>query len=466
MKNVLFTLLMLAFTASHAQQDLALLDIYPVDYVSTGETKKFYAYAQSLGPDYIASASVSLHWQLNGGSVQTNKPQNSTASIYQAPGGSELQSPAFTFDAPLAEGQYILKVWTTLDNTDTNTSNDTLIKVVKVIDNLPKKNVLMEVFKHQNCGPCYSADTFVKNRIDPLAHYNNVNIYTSTRDVIFSLDGDSLENALGATIHPAVVFDHFLYPFENSFVHGFYTFGAQRTKHLRNLNRREEFTEPVEVNFETVDVDTNSRTIAMKVMARFFDTLSSDLRFNIYVLEDSVRGFQALAPDPYNYYHSKVLRKILGSVWGKRSSIPDTVYPGQETTYNFDYKVPAEYSMKNLRLIALVQEYNANKAQRRIYNSTKYLLKDHWTTSVSIDAVSLDSQIRIYPNPSSDYLNITTRSLTSIEVDRFEVVDVQGQIVLEGLYEPRIDISTLPNAPYHLLLYVKGEKCVKSFVKY
>ncbi len=461
MKKLILLFSMLYSLAVQAQTDLTLHEIYPTEYARTGDVQKIYARVGNTGTNVIQVSNITMYWQVQGGSVQSGTVTGTYPVIIVGNQQVEIGGANVAFQVPSFSGQYDLKVWVKVAG-DNFPANDTLVRTFKAIDNLPVKNVLLEVYKHQGCGPCYPADTMVKSQIDPISHYNNVNIYTGSGDVLYCAEGDAMENILGTSTHPTVTFDHFNFPVEGM-VHSFYTLNGQ--KYLDHLGRREEYLEPVEVKFNTLVLDKVARTITTEISAKFYDDVNKELRFNLYVLEDSVMAYQSSAPNPNNYYHSKVMRTALGGAWGLANSIPNPALTGQTYTHQFTYTVPANYDMQKLRLIALVGEYGAGKYQRKTYNSAKVILKDYWDTPLSVASQNREAGIRVYPNPASDYLNIKFED--HIRPSYLSIQDVSGRVIQKINHKMKmIDINSLTPATYFITIVdEEGRRYVQTFSK-
>lgn len=71
-------------------------------------------------------------------------------------------------------------------------------------------------------------------------------------------------------------------------------------------------------------------------------------------------------------------------------------------------------------------------------------------------------EFNIYPNPASDYLEISA----SIEYDNLYIISMSGGLVLESEKTAKIDISTLQSGSYQIVLRSKtGGFAIKAFVK-
>lgn len=459
MKKIVLLFIVFSGFIAQAQTDLTLHEIYPLEYARTGDIQKIYARVGNTGTNTISVSDITMYWQVQGGTIQSSAVTGTYPVVIVNNQNVEIGGATVAYQVPSFSGQYEVKVWVKTIG-DNFAFNDTLKRTVKVIDNLPTKNVLLEVYKHQTCGPCYPADTMVKGNVDPLSNYNNINIYTGSGDVLFCAEGKTMQDVLGTGTHPTATFDHFNFPVEGM-VHGFYTLNG--IKYLDHLNRREEYLEPVEVKFNTLVIDKIARTITTEINAKFFDDISKDLRFNLYVLEDSVLEYQASAPNPNNYYHSKVMRTALGGAWGVANSIPNPALTGQNYTYTFNYTVPANYDMEKLRLIALVGENGSGQYQRKTYNSAKVILKDYWNTPLTTSGY-VKSDPMIYPNPAEDFLNIKLNQ--HVKIHSCQIVDFAGQVITEETNMTRLDISQLAEGAYLLrIMDSKGQVHTKPFVK-
>lgn len=75
--------------------------------------------------------------------------------------------------------------------------------------------------------------------------------------------------------------------------------------------------------------------------------------------------------------------------------------------------------------------------------------------------------ISVYPNPTSDYLNIVSQ--TNQVINRIALFDVNGRKVIENSYSSsqiRLDLSKLPQGLYILIAYTGKNRIVKKIIKY
>lgn len=433
-----------------AQTDLTPTLIFPVNYLPTGP-HTFDVMIKNVGSTNIGVNAYKIGWQINNGPVSEAA---TTAPLYGlAPGNGVRVKGGFNVNFPAA-GIYKLKVWTRGTTiTDGNNANDTIIQTVKVLNNLPLKNVVMEVFKHQPCCPCVDAAAYEDTAVAHRANYSVVNIYCGSTDVLYNADGDAI-NDMFSLAHPNVFFDRFLFPYALDLENHFFTLND--VYQLRNMNERDEYYEPLQVSFVSATFDQNSRAFKIKLKAKAYDTLAGDLRFNLYLTEDSVKGYQACAPDPNNYYHNKVLRHMFGGTWGKQSSLPSVMYPAQEQTYEFNYTMPANYKTNQLNLVGLVQTYNRDSTKRRIINSVKMRFPDALTLAVS--HTTANAAVAVYPSPADDQLHISIKPFTGQPVAA-SMTDINGRTVRRitiNKTDTELDIADLNTGIYFIRMVQDG----------
>lgn len=461
----LSTTLLLAFICNlgaNAQADLTPTLVFPGSYFPVG-THTFDVMMKNVGTTTVPMNGYKICWQLNNGPVTESLAATPTYGI-----ASNMQIVRITgnfsvsFPSPAT---YKLKVWTkTLSVTDGNHANDTFVKTVKVLPYVPPKNVLMEVFKHQACCPCIGAAEYEDSVVSSKANYAVVNIYTPPTDDIYNAEGSAV-NAVFNLAHPAFFFDRYKFVYANSLDRNIYLMNG--SDYLEDMNERDRYFEPVEVSFFSSSYDATARLLKVKLKARFYDTVTGDLRFNLYVTEDSVQAWQGCAvPDPYQYYHKHVLRKMCGGSWGQQGSIPATVLPGQDKFYEFTYTIPATYKLNHLDVIGLVQRYDADSTQRTILNSVKASFNNVLTLG-SDGITNRNIELRVFPNPVGDFVFVELPNDT--KETEVHVVSADGKIVVARRImngaKNKVDVSFLPPGIYSLVVVLDDETCTRTFVK-
>ena len=73
-----------------------------------------------------------------------------------------------------------------------------------------------------------------------------------------------------------------------------------------------------------------------------------------------------------------------------------------------------------------------------------------------------DNHLSVYPNPVKETLNV---SLLGFEAQRYEVINMLGQVVLNGSFTETIDVSTLDEGLYILKLNIGEKSKMERFIK-
>jgi hypothetical protein len=441
MKKLYAIAVLIFFTlTSSAQADLHVANVIPGPYLRPG-TYTFTFGLENLGAQ---GCGIRVYWQVDNGPVYNRLPYT-PGGLNAHQGVTQVVSDSFRITVTTASK--IFKVWAVPLNgvTDANHANDTFIHVLKVRNDIPDKNVVLEVYKHQICGPCYPAAEYNHQYIEPMQNHNIVYLYTDPNDVLYNADAAAI-NKVYNFAHPAPMFDRYKFPYFPDIMTGYFT--LDNVYQLREQGRRDIMYEPLGVSIAYMSLDTTTRKLRVRVKAKTIDTIAGDLRFNLWITEDSIKAYQAEAPNPNNYWHSHVLRSFVGGQWGVAGSMPKTMYPGQESTYDFQYTVPANYVLKRLNVIGLVQIYNKDSFARRIVNSARARA----TQKLGIAELPVLTDIQVYPNPAKEQIWIKN-SQSKTETLQISLYNSLGQMIIQKEMKSAVeslDIHQFPAGNYVL----------------
>lgn len=90
---------------------------------------------------------------------------------------------------------------------------------------------------------------------------------------------------------------------------------------------------------------------------------------------------------------------------------------------------------------------------------------DSCSSPVNVEENYNSNKIKIYPNPSSNYLKISSENIL---FDKINITDVVGNIIYTFSYKnssQKIDVSFLRSGLYFLTIETKDGNIVKKFVK-
>lgn len=80
----------------------------------------------------------------------------------------------------------------------------------------------------------------------------------------------------------------------------------------------------------------------------------------------------------------------------------------------------------------------------------------------SVDTDDTNSHLQVYPNPVKEILNI---SLNGFEAQTYQIVDLNGRIVMQGNYTEKLDVSHLQPGTYVLKLMIGEKSKTERFIK-
>ena len=80
----------------------------------------------------------------------------------------------------------------------------------------------------------------------------------------------------------------------------------------------------------------------------------------------------------------------------------------------------------------------------------------------SVDTDDTNSHLQVYPNPVKEILNI---SLNGFEAQTYQIVDLNGRIVMQGNYTEKLDVSHLQSGTYVLKLMIGEKFKTERFIK-
>jgi hypothetical protein len=155
--------------------------------------------------------------------------------------------------------------------------------------------------------------------------------------------------------------------------------------------------------------------------------------------------------------HYDVFRKMLTNVNGNSLAIPAQ---GQEAEVNFNYTLNTDWNASEMYVVAWVVDATTKEV---VNSGSKF-------TSVIVGNEDLieNEQIRVYPNPATNYLNIDMTT-SNLSIHKYQIFNQLGQIVQEAEQDTtgfmQIDLSNLPQQQYLIKLTTKDGAIVRSFVK-
>ena len=236
---------------------------------------------------------------------------------------------------------------------------------------------------------------------------------------------------------------------------------------------------PVELS-ATISGTGNSLTIEASAIFRTAFA-NANFRLGVIIVEDHVTGttsaynqanvyaggaygdmgdFDEL-PDPVpadQMEYNHVGRALLGGYSGQENSVPTNITDGQEVTYSFNYTIPSTSNIDNMHaVVVLIDQSNGE-----IVNAETALLQ------VGIESINI-IETSVYPNPTSDILNI--EFIGEAKEYLITLFDVDGKTVLQkkentSIGNTQVILSTkdLQKGIYFMNISTKGKSTTKKII--
>jgi len=233
-----------------------------------------------------------------------------------------------------------------------------------------EKVVLLEQFTGAWCGYCPDGSY----RMDQIIAANPgkvIGVRFHTGDPMEIPEVNTIANTLGLTGVPTGLVDR------NSFSGRYF---LDRGSWTSAVSQSLQNPAIVDLKVEWF-YDDATQAINATITGTFSQAISEDIRFNVYVIEDSIpstaSGYEQhnyYNSDPSSpfyqkgnpiqgYYHDKVVRAVLGGAWGQANSIPSPVVAGSKVSYSFSVAKNSDWNIKNIQLVGLVQYSTPTKKQ-------------------------------------------------------------------------------------------------------
>ncbi len=85
-----------------------------------------------------------------------------------------------------------------------------------------------------------------------------------------------------------------------------------------------------------------------------------------------------------------------------------------------------------------------------------------YRTTTSINDISKEFDIAVYPNPCTNYINV---SINGADVDKIDIIDNLGKVVFSDHNTGKIDVSSLNTGIYFIIAHSRDNKFSSRFIK-
>ena len=444
--------------------DLTVIEAASYSYVTPGQYV-FKPVVRNLGTQAVTS--FRLNWRVDNGPVE--QCTISTFEIFPLIITNVTNRVVACEPLDLATlGTHSLQVWCDLLNgfaTDQNTANDMLSQPIQVLPYVPVKQVMVDYFTHDICQPCGEDGepqvAAMEAQFPGLVH--GIAVHASSTDPFSNADTELLNDSMHVNAHPKILVDRFKFPyFSDMSGNASYDYSIL----WRRAGDRLEYPEPVEVRFTDINFNPNTRLLEANVAVDFVADVSEDLAINLYVTEDSVFGYQAGAPDPFNHFHRHVFRRALNGMLGMAGDIPANVAAGSSYSRTFTTVLPTGWNADRIVLYGVVQAINDQDFMgRRILNMSAERMLDNDVGSVELADQGL---MMLWPTLAIEQLHVRIEQPLG-PGDRLDLISTDGkaQRVLPsygGQVQFTLMTMGLASGNYSLVLWQNGSAVSRRFV--
>lgn len=388
-------------------------------------------------------------------------------------------------------GYYPVKIWASALNnqSDQNSSNDTLLLPLTILASVPEKKVLIENYTSTKCGNC--AD--VQNHLEyaALTTYSNA-IFASlhNEDSLLNKYTNALINDYQLSYGQFSI-DQYAFALNNN------KLGLTSLSNNTFASQRQNMVVPASVSVTAVSYNAATREISATVSSTFYGDVNSDYRLNLYIKENNVYGpigdnsdngwnqyntsyiiptspyYQTgnfLSSDTYilqpnQYKHQFVIHELLDGAYGVAGIIPNTPITNAQTySKTYSYTLPTNtladafvFNPENIYLIGVVSEFDNEPLKRAIINAAEVKLISGAELPVSVKAFdAIPTEFSVYPNPATHRCVIKYQSLkpqwntVSIYNTLGELVFIQTHQANMGEQLHELTISDLASGTYYV----------------
>lgn len=204
----------------------------------------------------------------------------------------------------------------------------------------------------------------------------------------------------------------------------------------------------IEATQEYIDADSVSVTIKISTVAM---TTFSNLNLQVMLAENLI---DYAAPNGEDQ-HPNVFRKALYGINGKSFTVPAN---GSDITLETTYSFDPDWKLADLEIIAFIQD-NTDKTVKQATVSAR--LGTYGNGPTAINTIN-HKNINIFPNPTTDILNIVGLSQNS----NVAVYNLIGEKVIETTIQNNtLNIQNLQQGIYFLELFEEGKRFIHKINK-
>lgn len=285
--------------------------------------------------------------------------------------------------------------------------NDTATCLLRVVEEITDRNILIEDFTGQACPNCPSGTSRLEEGVRGETNYIIVSHHTGYGDDTMTAPGlDDLHyfyNEGGTTYAPGIMIDRQNFASQgatglNGAAPG-PVFVTPASSLIRQLIEQEKAVAPsVAVNLlRNYNPDTRELKVQVAMHHISGMPVADNPVLSVCLTEDGIIAYQR--PNYSNYVHNKVNRGFLTRVLGDPVSLPD----GEKVYATYTTTLDASWKPENMQVVAFVSNYdNTDCNNCGVYNATSATLEgnDEFVDGISQPQLSHSAEVEAIYNLS------------------------------------------------------------------
>jgi hypothetical protein len=401
---------------------------------------------------------LTMNYQVNGGAVVSSPSGSMNLSSFQT--SKVTAAAAWT---PTTSGQYTIKVWADAlngSNPDEYNLNDTVTKVVSIVDRIAVRKPLYETFTSSTCPPCVPANTnmealFATNKGKQSSVKYQMS-WPGAGDPYFTLEGQDRRTYYGVSSVPNVAIDG-----------GWNSNGNSLTQQIMNdFGAIPAFVEM------TASHSVTGNKVSVTVNADFISAFTSPQNtLHVAIVErKTTQNVGTNGETEFASVMKKMLPNASGTVIGAQVSGMQSWT--MDYTFNGNFRLPnnasdpinhaIEHSIEdfnNLGVVAWIQD-DATGEVFQSANDMEYISIDENVGSVNFS---------VFPNPANDFVNIRFNEFNANV--SIELINALGQVVYSEVIEKttsgesaELNTSNLKPGIYVVKIASEGKLASKKLI--
>lgn len=186
----------------------------------------------------------------------------------------------------------------------------------------------------------------------------------------------------------------------------------------------QEVSQPAHVGVGFTAKIVSPDSLIIKTRVKTLLALNGEYRIAVYVVEDSLFGFQDDLPAVNGWHRYTLKDAVEYGIWGKLL-FTGSVASNQEFYHTFKMKIPLGWNHSHLRYYAIVYKKNTGTGFYEIENVT-----DKSTEPTGLEVMENDMAFNVYPVPAKDKLNISCNT-TGNEIWHVQIYSLDGKLIAE-----------------------------------